>query len=152
MHPDLNRGRQEARSQAQEQIHGSRSNVAYNGAACYDDNLTMVAVATNKNALITCASLRTSSAREAELAITLAITQCSARTVITDFRAACRSFLSGWVAPTALRKLQKHHPKHQVNIVWTLAYSSWTGNNFTHQQARYLAHRALSFRQPPHLS
>lgn len=143
MHPTLHSGRRHARSQAQEQIYGKNPNVLYTDASPYSNPSHYLAVATTKDKIITCASIKTTSTWAAEeFAVALAITQTPATILITDCQAVCRSFLSGYVASTTWNLLAQHAPNRKIDIVWTPGHSSLTGNNFAHRQACELSSQA----------
>lgn len=143
MHPDLHPGRRQARSQAHESIYGNRLDVAYTDASSYPGGQHKVATVTTKSALITCASINTTSTQIAEeLAIALALIHTKSAVILTDSQAACRSFLAGRVAPPTVRILSQHQPQRNVALVWTPAHCTLTGNNFAHHQACALSSQA----------
>lgn len=102
---------------------------------------------TTTEKLLTCATVKTNDVDEAEeLAIALALTIQGRTRVVTDSQQAYRSFQSGWVSRLVLRALKgKELPKgEEIELIWVPAHSAVEGNEFAHQQARALSHRAAA--------
>lgn len=101
---------------------------------------------TTKDALVTCASVKTAFPEEAEeAAIAVALTQPEVNKIITDSQKAYANYRKGRVSLTALRILEGGKlriPEQKIELIWTPAHSGLEGNELAHQLARELEHRA----------
>ncbi|KAG0421442.1 hypothetical protein HPB47_002668 [Ixodes persulcatus] len=89
---------------------------------------------TTRDAIVTCASIKTSFPEVAEeAAIALALAQTKTY----------NSYRRGWVSLVELDILKRKRdgPERNVELIWTPAYSGMKGNELVHQFAREIEHR-----------
>lgn len=144
MKPGRNEGRREARAKAINKSLGEGEGILYTDASLNKLSSRAVVAVSAKDKLIVGASVITPYSDEAEeVAIAIALTQPNAKKIVTDSQKAYANYRKGWVSSKARNILaKKEPPQHKVELIWVPAHSSVEGNEYAHQQARELNHRA----------
>lgn len=147
MHPEFNRERRQKRAEAIETIYRSKppNEVAYVDAAGNRHSRYMtIAAVDGGGTLITVATIlgkETEIAEEAAIAIACVGTK--ARYIISDSKTAIQNFSRGRVNPLTTKILTQGVIDRTINIIWTPAHESVSGNEAAHSAARDLYLRAV---------
>ncbi|KAG0420172.1 hypothetical protein HPB47_003631 [Ixodes persulcatus] len=149
MRPGRNDGRRAARiaalTKTLDQIEEEEEGVTlYTDASLPKFSSKATLAVTTRDALVTCASIKTSFPEVAEeAAIALALAQPKVGRIVTDSQKAYNSYRKGWVSLAALDilKRKRNVPERKVELIWTPAHSGLEGNELAHQFAREMEHR-----------
>lgn len=144
MNPIHNVERRRERARALDKRFERSEDVVYVDAAEYRARDAMtVAIVDYQGQLLTAASLATVRPTEGEeVAIAMAISNTSAKIIVSDSKSAVRNFAKGRVSPRTTSILAKAKNVRKIQITWTPAHSGLTGNERAHDAARGLISQA----------
>lgn len=151
IHPEFHIERRKLRAKKLERSYGQAEGVYYVDAAAYTTKHRYVlAVVDNQGNIVRSASIKTTSAGDAEeAAIALASGLPDCDVIISDSKTAIRNFSSGYITNTAHSLLVAHPPQNNIALVWTPAHQGLRGNEMAHAAARGFTDRvAANVRQP----
>ncbi|KAM7315618.1 hypothetical protein ISCGN_005401 [Ixodes scapularis] len=153
VHPEYNRGRREARAKALLNAHGNNVGTRFVDAAEYERGSRFaVTVVDSDGETKISASVTCERAEEAEeIAVALALTDPSSKTVLCDSRQVIRNFAKGRISPRAARIISQRQvhrgPEPPTRLLWFPAHvgevseEHRNGNETAHARARELTNR-----------
>nr|XP_050038385.2 uncharacterized protein LOC126535618 [Dermacentor andersoni] len=140
MNPEQHPGRRKARAAALQARHSERPGVFYVDVSGPSPSGHFTAAVITEGHHVDGLSFRSDTVTHAEeVAIALATSHPTTRTILTDSRSACSRYIQGSITPLAaslLRAASWRFNPHSISIIWTPGHTGPPGNEAANAAAR----------------